>query len=58
MAEKIPKSIGSFTIFVFRKMIEKRKFLLFPAWILLAAIALLILVGGTSTLLPAIYIAF
>lgn len=46
-----------FTGFIFRKIIAQRKWILLPVWLLLAAIALAILVGGASTLLPVIYIA-
>ncbi|MGE3260717.1 MAG: DUF5989 family protein [Bacteriovoracia bacterium] len=53
-----PRTIGDFLKFTFWKMIEKKKLYLFPMWILLAAIALLLVLSGNSHLLPAIYIAF
>ena len=54
----IPRSIGGFTLFVLREILAQKKWLLLPVWLLLAALALLILIGGGSTLLPVIYIAF
>lgn len=55
--ENIPRTMLGFTGFIFRKIIAQRKWILLPVWLLLAAIALAILVGGASTLLPVIYIA-
>ena len=54
----VPKSIWGFTLFVWKEIVAQRKWVLLPLWILLAAVAIVILVGGTTPLLPAIYIAF
>jgi hypothetical protein len=54
----IPHSISGFIIFTFREILKQKKWILFPLWIILAAIGLLIFIGGGSAILPAIYIAF
>lgn len=54
----VPRSIWGFTTFIAKEIYTQRKWVLFPLWVLLAVIALLILLGGTSALIPAIYIAF
>lgn len=54
----VPRTIGKFVVFVGKEIIAQRKWLLFPLWVLLCVLGLLLLLGGTSTLLPAIYIAF
>ena len=56
--KNIPKTIGGFTLFALHEIWIQRKWALMPLWILLAATALIILIGGGSTLLPVIYIAF
>lgn len=54
----IPRSIFGFTKFIAKEILRQKKWWLWPLWILLAATALVILIGGSSTLLPAIYIGF
>lgn len=54
----VPRSIGGFTMFILKEIFVQKKWILLPVWILLAAIALILLLGGGSSLLPAIYIAF
>ena len=58
ITKDVPRSIGKFTLFILREIFVQKKWILFPVWVLLAVIALLILIGGGSALLPAIYIAF
>ncbi len=55
--KKIPRSIWAFTVFILKEVIIQKRYLLLPLWILLFATAILILLGGGSSLLPAIYIA-
>lgn len=55
--KEIPRTVGAFTVFIFKEIILQKRYLLLPVWILLLAAALLILLGGGSALLPAIYIA-
>jgi hypothetical protein len=55
---EIPKTLFGFVSFVFAEILRQKKWLLLPIWILLAIIAVLIVLGGGSTILPAIYIAF
>lgn len=55
--KKVPRSIMAFVGFIFREIVAQKKWLLLPLWILLAATALAILIGGGSSLLPVIYIA-
>lgn len=56
--DKIPRTIGGFTVFVLREIVRQKKWALLPLWIILLAIGLLILLGGGASVLPAIYIAF
>lgn len=56
--KNIPRTILGFTKFIGYEIFVQRKWILFPVWVLLAAMALVLLVGGGSSLLPAIYIAF
>ena len=58
VTRQIPRSILGFIGFVFKEIRAQRKWLLLPVWILLAAIGLILLLGGGSSLLPVIYIAF
>lgn len=54
----IPRTVWGFTTFIAREIVVQKKWFLLPVWILLLGLALMILVGGSSALLPAIYIAF
>lgn len=56
--KEVPRTIGKFLTFVGKEIIAQKKWLLFPLWVLLCVVGLLLLLGGTTTLLPAIYIAF
>ena len=55
---EIPRTIFGFTKFVAFEIVRQKKWWLWPVWILLAAFALIIVLGGSSTLLPAIYVGF
>jgi hypothetical protein len=55
--KKIPRTIPGFTWFILKEIASQKRWALFPLWVLLGLIALLILVGGGSAILPAIYIA-
>lgn len=54
---KIPRTISGFTWFILKEIVSQKRWILFPLWVLLGLIALLILIGGGSAILPAIYIA-
>jgi hypothetical protein len=54
----VPRSTGKFLVFIGKEIIAQRKWVLFPFLVLLGALTLLLLLGDTSALLPAIYIAF
>ncbi len=54
----IPRTIVGFMKFIAGEIIRQRKWWLWPVWILLAAFGLIILLGGSSSLLPAIYVGF
>ncbi len=56
--KEVPRTVGKFVLFVGKEILVQKKWILFPVWVLLCLVAILLLVGGTSTLLPAIYIAF
>ena len=57
-ADPVPTSISGFLFLILGKILKRKKYLLIPLWILLATVALLILFGGGSSILPVIYIAF
>jgi hypothetical protein len=54
----VPRSIGKFVTFIGKEILSQKKWVLFPVWVLLCVLALMLLIGGATTLLPAIYIAF
>jgi len=56
--KEVPRTIGGFIRFIGREILLQRKWILLPVWILLCAAALIIVLGGSSALLPVIYIAF
>lgn len=56
--DEIPRTVPGFLHYLFKQIIRKRKWLLIPLWILLAIIAALLMISGSSYLLPGIYIAF
>jgi hypothetical protein len=56
--EEIPRTTSGFLIFLFKKIIEKRKYWLLLVWCLLAALGLILFLTGNGALLPAIYMAF
>ncbi len=55
---QFPTTTTGFIIFIFKKIIEKKKYWLIPFWSLLLAIALILFLGGNGALLPAIYMSF
>lgn len=55
---EVPRTLGGFTFFILKEIWRQKKWFLLPLWIFLAALALVILLGGSSSLLPVIYIAF
>lgn len=56
--KKVPRDIGAFVLFIAREIIAQRKWMLFPVFVLLCIAAILLFLGSSSMLLPAIYIAF
>ncbi len=55
----VKRSIPGLLIYLFQEILNKKKWFLLPLWILLVAIALILLISGTSSyILPAIYIGF
>jgi len=58
IAKDVPRTIWKFFLFIGKEIIAQRKWLLFPVWVLLGAVSILLLIGDASALLPAIYIAF
>lgn len=54
----VPRSLMGFAMFTGQEIYRRKKWILLPAWVLLAALALLIFLGGGSSLLPAIYLSF
>jgi hypothetical protein len=57
--QKAPRDLVGFVGYLFKEIWRQRKWSLLPLWVLLAAIALgLLLGGGSSSILPAIYVTF
>ncbi len=56
--QKAPRTIKGFISIVFKEIIRQKKWYLLPVWIIFAALALALFLGGSSYLLPAIYISF
>jgi hypothetical protein len=52
---EVPTSPAKFLLFILMEIRAQKRWLLLPIWILLAAVAILLFVMGTNTLLPAIY---
>lgn len=50
------RTIPGLVIFLFQELLHQKKWILLPLWVLLAAIALLLFISGSSFILPAIYI--
>lgn len=48
----------AFLLWLLGEIASKRKWLLLPLWILLAALAILLALTGNPNLLPSIYLAF
>lgn len=55
---QLPTTTTGFIIFIFKKIVEKKKYWLMPFWSLLLALALILFLGGNGALLPAIYMSF
>ena len=56
---KPPRDLIGFTGFLFKEICRQKKWVLLPVLALLAAVALALLIGGGSTsILPAIYVSF
>lgn len=55
---EVPRSLGSFIVYVFKAIMKKKRYWLLPLWCLLLAIALILFLTGNGALLPAIYMAF
>jgi hypothetical protein len=53
-----PRDMLGFTFWLLKKIFAQKKWALLPVWILLLAVAILILIAGHSTVIPAIYMAF
>ncbi len=54
--EKIPTNTKDFVLFLLYRIIEQKKWMLLPLWVLLVFVALLLVLTGNTHLLPAIYV--
>lgn len=54
----LPRTTPAFLIWLLKRISKQKKWWLFPAWILLAALGLALFLSGNGALLPAIYLAF
>lgn len=55
--KQLRRTLPGLLIFLFKELMRQKKWILLPLWALLAAIALILLLSGSSFILPAIYIA-
>lgn len=53
----VRRTLPGLIIFLAQEIFRQKKWVLLPLWALLAAVALIILLSGSSFILPAIYIA-
>ena len=56
--EAIPRDVWGFLTYILRRIVQRRKWLLLPLWMLLAVVGILLFLSGGSSVLPLIYIAF
>lgn len=47
-----------FIVLIFKEILSQRKYYLLAVWVFLFVVGMLIFLMGTSTILPAIYMAF
>ena len=57
-ASTLPRTTPAFLIWLLKRILQQKKWWLFPVWILLAALGLTLFLSGNGALLPAIYLAF
>lgn len=55
---KPPENMWAFLRGVLSQIVRSRKYWLIPLWAVLVALALILLLTGNGSLLPAIYLAF
>ncbi len=56
--ESPPRTTWAFLKWLAHRIWAQRKWWLFPLWVLLLALAIVLFLSGNGTLLPAIYLAF
>jgi hypothetical protein len=56
-SEEIPRTMGKFLYFLHKRIWAGKKIWLYPFWLLLAILALILLLSGNGAMLPAIYLA-
>ncbi len=54
--KKIRRTLPGLLTFLLQESVRQKKWLLLPLWVLLAAVGLILFLGGGSFILPAIYI--
>ena len=55
---EIPRTTSGFLMFLFKKILEKKKYWLLLIWCFLVALGFVLFLTGNGALLPAIYMAF
>ncbi|MDD2717159.1 MAG: hypothetical protein PHW04_14810 [Candidatus Wallbacteria bacterium] len=53
---KTRRTLPGLLIFLLKELLRKKKWILLPLWVLLAAIALILFLTGSPAILPAIYL--
>jgi hypothetical protein len=54
----LPRTTWTFLVWLGRRTWIRRKWWLFPVWVVLVALAIVLFLTGNGALLPAIYLAF
>ncbi len=53
----VRRTLPGLLAFLFKESVRQKKWALLPLWVLLAAAGLILLISGSSFILPAIYVS-
>jgi len=54
--DPVKRTLPGMIIFLFKEILYQKKWILLPLWVLLAVIGIILLISGSSSILPAVYI--
>lgn len=52
----VKRTLPGLITFLFHEILTQKKWVLLPLWALLAAVGILLIISGSSSILPAVYI--